>query len=77
MSGTRGIVVGSWTHQLHRWVAIAFTVTVISNFIALTIGALSPWMTYLPPLPLAVLLLTGLFLFMMPYAAKSHSGRGA
>ena len=28
----------SWIRQFHRWVAIAFTVTVIANFIVLSRG---------------------------------------
>jgi len=63
--------------QTHRWVAIAFTVTVIANFIALAQGAGTPppWVTYAPLLPLALLMLTGLYLFMLPYAAKWRGGR--
>ncbi len=41
MSGT-GEIVGSWIRQLHRWVATAFTVTVVANFIALAKGAPPP-----------------------------------
>ena len=33
MSKTNGIIVSSWNRQLHRWVAIAFTATVIANFL--------------------------------------------
>ena len=60
----------SWILQIHRWVAIAFTMTVIANFIALAQGTPSPWLTYSPLLPLALLLLTGLYLFALPYANK-------
>jgi hypothetical protein len=67
----------SWIRQIHRWVAIAFTVTVIANFIALAQGTPPPWVTYSPLLPLAFLLFTGLYLFALPYAAKWRSGRRA
>ena len=65
--------------QIHRWVSIAFTVTVIANFIALAqrSGAPPPWVTYSPLLPLAVLLFTGLYLFVLPYAMRRRSGRSA
>jgi hypothetical protein len=58
--------------QTHRWVSIAFTVTVIANFIALAQGSgmPPPWITYLPLLPHALLLFTGLYLFALPYAAS-------
>ena len=37
-----------WIRQIHRWVSIAFTVTVIANFIALAQGSgmPPPWVTY-------------------------------
>ena len=47
--------------QIHRWVSIVFTVTVIANFIALSGGGTPPpWITYSPLLPLAFLLFSGL-----------------
>lgn len=67
----------SWIRQTHRWVAIAFTVTVIANFIALAQGTPPPWITYSPLAPLAFLLFTGLYMFALPYAAKWRSGRRA
>lgn len=62
----------NWARQIHRWVSIAFTLTVISNFVAMGIGPGQPppWVTYAPLLPLFVLLFTGLYLFVLPYAAK-------
>ena len=33
------------------------------------------WVTYSPLLPLALLLFSGLYLFMLPYAAKWRTGR--
>ena len=63
--------------QTHRWLSIAFTVTVIANFIALARGGgmPPPWVTYSPLLPLALLLFSGLYLFALPYATKWRSGR--
>jgi hypothetical protein len=63
----------TWIRQIHRWVAIAFTVTVIANFIELARGTPPPWVTYSPLLPLAVLLFTGLYLFVLPYIADWRS----
>ena len=60
--------------QTHRWLSIAFTVTVIANFVALSQGKPPDWVTYSPLLPLALLLFTGLYLFVLPYAAKWRSG---
>jgi hypothetical protein len=61
--------------QIHRWMSIAFTVTVIANFVALAQGGGTPppWVTYSPLPPLAFLLFSGLYLFMLPYAARWRS----
>jgi hypothetical protein len=64
-----------WIRQTHRWVSIVFTVTVLANFVALGLGqGQQPpdWLTYSPLLPLALLLLSGLYLFVLPYAAKAQ-----
>jgi hypothetical protein len=59
-----------WIRQFHRWIAIAFTLTVVANFVAMAKGPPPAWITYSPLLPLALLLLTGLYLFVLPYLAK-------
>ena len=64
-----------WIRQTHRWLSIAFTVTVIANFIALAQGQQIAWITYAPLFPLALLLLSGLYMFVLPYAAKWRSRR--
>ena len=63
-----------WIRQIHRWLSIAFTLTVIANFVALSQGTPPNWVTYSPLFPLALLLLTGLYMFVLPYARK-WSGR--
>jgi hypothetical protein len=59
-----------WVRQIHRWLSVAFTVTVIANFIALGRGEPPAWVVYSPLLPLALLLFTGLYMFVLPYATK-------
>ena len=63
--------------QTHRWVSILFTTTVIANFIALANGTPPDWVTYSPLLPLALLLFSGLYLFVLPYAAGWRTRRRA
>lgn len=70
----------SWNHrvrQVHRWVSLAFTATVIANIVALSLGQGQPpaWVTYSPLPPLFVLLTTGLYLFVLPYATRWRSAR--
>ena len=69
-----------WVRQIHRWVSIIFTVTVIANFVAIAqaSGGMPPaWITYSPLPPLALLLFSGLYLFVLPYSVKLRSGRRA
>jgi hypothetical protein len=75
-----GDPLSKWIRQIHRWLSIAFTITVIGNFVALaqTGGQMPPpWVTYSPLLPLALLMFSGLYLFALPYAAKWRAGRRA
>jgi hypothetical protein len=65
----------SWIRQTHRWVSIAFTVSVIVTFIALAQEKPIVWVSYVPLFPLALLLLTGLYLFVLPYATKWRRGQ--
>ncbi|MTD95364.1 hypothetical protein GIW81_13575 [Hyphomicrobium sp. xq] len=65
----------TWIRQFHRWLSIAFTVTVIANFFAMSLGEPPAWVVYSPLLPLFLLLFTGLYMFVLPYA-KRHSARG-
>ncbi len=60
----------NWIRQAHRWVSMAFTVTVIANFVVMAFGQPPAWITYSPLLPLALLLFSGLYLFMLPYRTK-------
>ena len=61
--------------QIHRWLSIAFTVAVIATFVALQQEKPAVWESYVPLLPLALLLLTGLYLFVLPHATKWRSGQ--
>jgi heme A synthase len=63
-----------WIRQIHRWLAIAFTVAVIAAFVALAQEKPVVWVSYVPLLPLGLLLLTGLYLFVLPYATRWRSG---
>jgi hypothetical protein len=61
-----------WVRQLHRWLSIAFTLAVIANFVAMGSGEPPEWVVYAPLPPLVLLLFTGLYMFVLPYAAKRH-----
>jgi hypothetical protein len=63
----------AWFRQIHRWLSIVFTATVAANFIAMGLGDAPAWIVYSPLPPLLLLLLTGLYLFVLPHAAKWRS----
>jgi hypothetical protein len=56
-------------------VSIAFTLAVIANFVDMAIRPGHPpsLVTYSPLLPLALLLFTGLYLFVLPYTVRWRS----
>jgi heme A synthase len=60
----------TWFRQIHRWLSIAFTVAVIVNLIALFRNQQAVWVGLLALFPLILLMLSGLYLFALPYAAK-------
>lgn len=64
-----------WIRQLHRWLSIVFTATVFANFVAMAKGQPPAWVTYSPLLPLALLLFSGLYLFVLPYASRRRVAR--
>lgn len=62
----------TWARQIHRWASIVFTVAVLFVTAVVTRGKGEPaeWVYLLPLVPLGLLLVTGLFLFVLPYAAR-------
>ena len=66
-----------WIRQIHRWLSIAFTVAVIVNIVAVAQKKYTASLGLLAVLPLASLLVTGLYLFVLPYATKWRSERRA
>ena len=67
----------AWIRQVHRWLAIFFTLTVAANFIAIAQGTPPAWITYSPLLPLFLLMLSGLYMFALPYVTAWRATRRA
>lgn len=61
--------------RAHRFVAVAFTLTVVANFVAMAFGEPPALVVYSPLLPLFLLLFTGLYLFVQPHVARWRGGR--
>lgn len=67
-----------FVRQSHRWVSLAFTLAVVANIVGFAVGRGQPppaWVIYSPLPPLFLLMLTGLYLFFLPYAAKWRSAQ--
>ena len=62
-----------WIRQIHRWLSIVFTLTVIANFAAMARGTPPAFITYAPLVPLFLLLFTGLYLFVLPYLSRNKA----
>lgn len=63
---------GKIIRQSHRWVSLLFTATVIANISAVMLMGEPPeWLMYAPLPFLLILLLTGLYLFVLPYLRKN------
>ncbi len=62
-----------WVRQTHRWLGIALTVAVIVNLVTVLRGKYTPRVGLFAVYPIPLLLLTGLYLFALPYATKWRS----
>jgi len=61
-----------WIRQIHRWLAIVFTLTVIANLVAVSQGQPPMWIVYSPLPPLFLMMATGLYMFALPYVSKGR-----
>jgi len=65
-----------WMRLTHRWLSMAFTAGVIINIAAIAQKKYTAWVGFLAVVPLALQFVTGLYLFVLPYAAKWRGARG-
>jgi hypothetical protein len=64
----------SFIRQFHRWVSAAFVVVTVITWV--TLAKKGPmWVTYTPLAPLALLALTGIYMFFLPYFGKRPKAR--
>ena len=66
-----------WIRQIHRWLSIIFTVTVVANFATMALGNPPSWVVYSPLPPLFLLLFTGLYMFVLPYTVRRRGAAQA
>lgn len=65
----------NWIRQTHRWLSIVFTLTVVANFVTMAFGQPPAWVVYAPLPPLFLMLLTGLYMFPLPYIGGGRKRR--
>jgi hypothetical protein len=64
-----------WVRQIHRWLSIVFTLAVIANIVAMTQQVQAEWIGFLALVPLIPMLITGLYLFALPYLGRRNDTR--
>jgi hypothetical protein len=64
-----------WIRQFHRWVSIIFVATIIVTTVALSQPQPIVWVSYTPLVPLFLLLASGLWMFVLPYAQRWRTQR--
>jgi hypothetical protein len=56
--------------QGHRWLSLAFTLAVIVNVVAMLQQKQAIWVGLLALFPLILLMISGLYLFALPYVTR-------
>ena len=64
-----------WIRQTHRWLSIAFTIAVTINGITVVQGRYNAKLGLMAVAVLALMWVTGVYLWALPYAARWRSGR--
>jgi cellulose synthase/poly-beta-1,6-N-acetylglucosamine synthase-like glycosyltransferase len=64
-----------WVRQIHRWLSIVFTLAVVANIVAMTLQMQAAWIGFLALVPLIPMLITGLYLFALPYLGRRDDTR--
>lgn len=57
--------------QVHRWVSILFTLGVIANIVTMSLTTPPFWVGLLALVPLILLLISGLYMFALPYFRRA------
>ena len=59
-----------WIRQFHRWLSLVLTAAMIVNVVAIAGRKYTNSVGLLAVVPFAFLFITGLYLFVLPYATK-------
>ena len=64
----------SFIRQFHRWVSMAFTGGVITYIVVMSRGTPPAWLGLFALVPLILLLVSGLYLFVLPCVLRRRAG---
>ena len=67
----------AWIRKIHRWLSITFTAGVIGYMVVMSQGQPPAWVGLFALVPLILLLISGLYMFVLPHAVRWREGRGA
>jgi hypothetical protein len=60
-----------FARQSHRWLSMVFTALSVALWATLGFGRTVPqWAYFLPLLPLALMMVTGIYMFFRPYVLR-------
>lgn len=54
----------------HRWLGMILTLSIVANFAAMAFGPPPAWLVYFPLAPLSLLVISGVYLFVLPYRRR-------
>jgi hypothetical protein len=70
---TKEIRVSKFIRSFHRWTSIVFALVVAAIFVMLGLGQQpAQWIYYVPLAPLFLLMITGLYMFFLPYVGRAR-----
>lgn len=65
------MILRDWIRQAHRWLGIVLTLAILGNFLAMAFGPPPAVVVYFPLVPLALLIVSGLYMFLRPYLTRA------
>jgi hypothetical protein len=69
------VTLTAFIRQTHRWLSVAFTAGVINYMIQMTRGQPPGWVGLFALVPLILLLVSGLYMFVLPYVVRGRRAR--
>lgn len=64
------MILRTWIRQTHRWLGIILTLTILANFVVRALAPPPLVIVYAPLPPLALLVLSGLYMFFTSRPAR-------